>query len=61
MQKHLETPLELPNLVALWEVESFPTEQAWSICKLTMTSDELASYFASQFRWQKCASGDQLE
>lgn len=41
MQKNLETPLELSNLMALWEVESFPIEQAWSIYMLGMTSDEL--------------------
>ena len=48
MQKNLETLLELSNLVALWRVEGFLIEQAWSICMSVITSDELAHYFVSE-------------
>jgi hypothetical protein len=61
MQKHLENPLELSNLVTLWKVEGFSMEQARSICMLAMTSDELAHDFTYEFYWQQCPSGDRLE
>ena len=61
MQKHLENPLELSNLVTLWKVEGFPIERARSICMLAMTSDELAHYFTCEFHWQQCPLGGRLE
>jgi hypothetical protein len=61
MQKNLENPLELSNLVPLWKVKVFSIEQVQSICVLAMTSDELAHYFTYEFHWQQCPSGDRLE